>query len=197
MERVVVAFTGPTASGKGTAANFLKEKGYTYFSLSDEVRREATKRGLATGKEILQNLGDELREMFGSDVLAVRVVQTDEFKLAEKVVIDGIRHPEEVLYFKELYDAKIVGITASEKTRFEYVQARNREGDPKTFEEFLKSEQREQGAEGSHAMQVKRCLTMADIIVVNESGVERLKENTLFVLTKLGFECPVVRGERE
>lgn len=196
MERVVIAFTGPTASGKGTAANFLKETGYSYFSLSDEVRREATSRGLATGKEILQNLGDELRETFGSNVLAVRIAQTDEFKDAEKIVIDGIRHPEEILYFKEFYDAKIIGITASEKTRFEYVQARKRAGDPETFEEFLRSEQREQGAEGSHAMQVKRCLTMADIVVVNESGVERLRENTEYALRVLGVEAPVVNKER-
>lgn len=196
MERVVIAFTGPTASGKGTAANFLKETGYAYFSLSDEVRREAVKRGWSTKKEVLQNLGDELRENFGSDVLAVRVVQSDEFKHANKIVIDGIRHPEEILFFKEFFDAKIIGITASEKTRFEYLQSRKREGDPETFEEFLKSEQREQGAEGSHAMQVKKCLTMADIVVVNESGVDRLKENTVYVLRMLGVEGHVVNKER-
>jgi dephospho-CoA kinase len=42
--RKVIGLTGTIASGKGTLAEFLKGKGYSYFSLSDILREEATKR---------------------------------------------------------------------------------------------------------------------------------------------------------
>ena len=35
---MIVGLTGPNAAGKGVVADFLRERGYAYFSLSDIVR---------------------------------------------------------------------------------------------------------------------------------------------------------------
>ena len=35
---MIIGLTGKNGSGKGEVAEFLKKRGYTYFSLSDEIR---------------------------------------------------------------------------------------------------------------------------------------------------------------
>lgn len=75
-----MALTGPSAGGKGTVAEMLKEKDYVYFSCSDVLREVAEKRGWDIGRETLQNLGDELREKYGNDILPRWIASLPEFK---------------------------------------------------------------------------------------------------------------------
>lgn len=200
MRRAIVGLTGPTAGGKGTVAGFLKEVGYTYFSLSDELRKEAAKRNWGGGKETLQNLGDELREKFGNAVLAKRVAELDEFKNAQRIIIDSIRNPAEINYLRDFFGAKILGVTASVHTRYEYYKERAREGDPMSFQEFLRLDGREMinGNGGStHVIQIKECLRISDFVIVNEVSKERLRELTEYAFFKMGLEIPRLRKERE
>ena len=70
---MIIGLTGKNASGKGEVANYLKSKGFIYYSLSDVIREEATKRGLEHSRENLINLGNELREKFGPKHLAQQI----------------------------------------------------------------------------------------------------------------------------
>ena len=70
---MIIGLTGRNASGKGEAANYLKEKGFIYYSLSDVIREEATKRGLEHSRDILIKLGNELREKHGAGYLAEQI----------------------------------------------------------------------------------------------------------------------------
>ncbi len=175
-ERTIIGLTGPGAGGKGTIADMLKEKGYVYFSVSDEIRKEARKRKWSdTDRKVLQNLGDELREKEGPDVWATRVAKLNEFKHADLIVIDSIRHPAEISYFKEFFDAKIIGVTASPENLFERMRMRDREGDPKTLEDFLQMLKRENGEKGSTSMQVDECLRLADALMWNNGTKDDLE----------------------
>ena len=70
---MIIALTGKNASGKGEVANYLKTKGFVYYSLSDELRGEATKRNLEHSRDNLTNLGNELREKYGPNYLATKI----------------------------------------------------------------------------------------------------------------------------
>ncbi len=58
---MIIGLVGRNAAGKGEAANYLKSKGFVYYSLSDAIREEAAKRGLEHSRDNLINLGNELR----------------------------------------------------------------------------------------------------------------------------------------
>lgn len=192
VERIIIGLTGPTAGGKGTIAKHLEEQGFVYFSLSDVIREQATKYGWRHTREVLQNLGDEMRASGGADILARMTAETSRFKHADWVVIDAIRHPDEINYLKDFFDAKIIGVTAAPEKLFELMKARGREGDPATFEEFIKVQKREQGKEGTTAMQVNRCLEMADATVWNSGDRADLIINAEVALLEVGVS--VMRG---
>ena len=59
---MIIGLTGKNAAGKGEVAEYLKKKGFVYYSLSDVIREEATEKGLEHSRENLINLGNELRK---------------------------------------------------------------------------------------------------------------------------------------
>ena len=130
----VIGLVGPMASGKGLVADYLVSQGYTYFRLSDVIKEEITKRKLPTDRKTFQDLGNELRKNFGSDILVKRIFEKNP---EGKIVLDGIRNPGEVKYLKTTLQAEIIGINATPEKRYQFVQARKRSMDPKTWEEFF------------------------------------------------------------
>lgn len=190
--RTIVALTGPSSGGKGTIAEMLKEKGYVYFSCSDLLRDEATKRGWGIGRNTLQDLGDEMREKLGNDILPRMITGLSKFKHADNVVIDSIRHPDEIDYLQDFFDAKVIGVTAPLETLFGFTDKRKRDGDPMTFEEYKKSYERELGVPGGSAMQVEACLVKKGVTVIQNDGtLDDLKENAERVFSELGITAHV------
>ena len=90
---MIIGLTGKNASGKGEVADYLQKKGFIYYSLSDELREEATKRNLEHTRNNLINLGNELRQQHGPQYLAELI--NNKIKNNKDFVIDSIRNPFE------------------------------------------------------------------------------------------------------
>jgi dephospho-CoA kinase len=177
MDRKIVGFVGPIASGKGAAIEVFKEAGYVPSSLSDRVREEARRRVADDAlrsdfdRSDLQNIGNDLRATEGGATLAKRtwaLVQGDGSLL---VAIDSIRNPEEIHFLRTLPGWRLlIGITASQRRRYQNMISRARATDPKTWEEFKALEERDRGAgETALGQQVDACLALADVRIENES----------------------------
>lgn len=119
-----IGLTGTNCSGKSIAAQYLKQKGFIVFSLSDIIREEAASRKQELTVNNLINLGNELRQTHGSDILAKRVIEklvdktkfetlnnlTNDYTKASplraqvsksKGVIESIRNPAEVISLRQ------------------------------------------------------------------------------------------------
>lgn len=194
---MTVAVVGSIGSGKGEVVKILKDKGYFVTSLSDRIREEALRRNLALTREVLQDLGDELRLGFGDAVLVRITADIIRDKGVNFVAIDSIRHPAEITYLRDEFNAIIIGVTASAKKRFELLRERGREGDPETFEEFLKMDKRElRNGEESHKIQVFGCLDMADVVIENEGSLEDFQRKIESTLISFGIERSRTGRER-
>jgi dephospho-CoA kinase len=169
MDRTIFGLVGPIASGKQVLADFLKERGFRYISLSDEVREEALDRGLATKRENLQNVGNSLRREFGLDILAVRALAKidPETKL---LVVDSIRNVGEISYLRRHLPIKIIGIDAPAEIRMGRFLARAlvRHEDGITAEDFWKADRRDRGENTTTGQQVDLCLLGLDIVIDNQ-----------------------------
>lgn len=164
---MIIGLTGSKASGKGAVADFLKKDGAAYFSLSDIVREEATKKlGKKWDIKDLQDIGNELREKEGPGVLAKKL-----FKKLQKrnySIVDGIRNLGEIKVLRTLQNFYLIGVDAHRQTRFERTLSRGRESDPKTLEEFLITDNRDQGyGESSTGQQVGKCMDDSDYMLFN------------------------------
>ena len=175
---MIIGLTGRNASGKGEAANYLKEKGFVYYSLSDALREEATKRGSEHSRDNLIKLGNDLRAKFGASYLAQQInkkikKQQQGKNKNQNFVVDSIRSPFEA---KELMKNKgfvLVGIDAPIELRFRRLLERNRLGDAKTLEEFKQQEQRE-NLKSDTNQQLDATFGMADKVILNEGVLEDL-----------------------
>lgn len=180
---MIIGVTGTKASGKGIVTEILKEKGFTYASTSDEVRKEAISRGKKDYTIFdLQNIGNDIREKFGSEELVKRCIKQN--SSAEKLVIDGIRNPGEIQEIKKL-GGIIISVDAPVELRFKRLLERKRESDPKTLEDFKKMESRDRGDnESTTGQQVDKCIEMSDYKIINDSTLESLKTKIEYILIK-------------
>jgi len=178
IEKIVIALVGEIASGKGIIVDHLRSKDFEVHSLSDIVREEAAKRGLEPTRSTLQNLGNVLRNTYGSDVLARRTV--DKIVSSQNLVIDGVRNPHEIFHFKREINASVVGVIAPYDLRLQrYLQrASKRREDTATAESFRLADLRDHGkGENNTGQQVQACLDLSDIIINNDSTINVLIMN--------------------
>jgi dephospho-CoA kinase len=178
---LVVGLTGPNAAGKGEVAAYLATLGFTVHSLSDVVREEAAERGLSPEREHLIRIGVELRRACGPGVLAERILP----RLVPPAVVDSIRHPAEVEVLSRIPGFLLLGIRASEETRFHRSVARRRPGDPSTMEDFRRREAQENSA-SREGQQLDVTFQLAHVVVDNDGDLEQLRRGVDLALAGLG-----------
>lgn len=186
---MIIGLTGKNASGKGETAKYLQKKGFIYYSLSDVIREEATKRSLEHSRENLINLGNELRKKFGASYLAQQInnkILNTKKLFSEKsfFVVDSIRNPYEVKELMKNNDFVLIGISAPIELRFERLLKRNRLGDAKTLEEFKQQEDKE-NLKSDTNQQLDETFKLAKVIIVNDSSLELLHNKINVLLKKL------------
>jgi dCMP deaminase len=168
---MLIGLTGRNAAGKGEVAQYLQKKSFYYYSLSDVIREEIRARGLEPTREFLIQVGNELRQRYGPEVLAERILARIEDD--RHYVIDSIRNPSEVDAFRAAKHFKLIRIEAPPEVRFERIRRRARESDPMTLKDFVALENRE--AEGNATSQnLVKVELMADHTLVNDGALEAL-----------------------
>jgi len=188
MKKTVLAAVGPMAAGKGTLIEILKKKGFESSSTSDRIREEIRRRRQEVNRKSLTDVGDELRQKFGEDVLAQRTAEYIKNSESEYFVIDSIRNPKEIEFFKNKYGMRIISIDADQKVRYERFTKRKTNSEPMTFEEFKTLDDAElYGSKGSHSQRVADCMKMADFRIENVGSVGELEKQVDKALQKLSI----------
>jgi dCMP deaminase len=179
---MLIGLTGRNASGKGEVAKYLQKKSFYYYSLSNVIRDEIRLRGEEPTRDRLIIVGNELRQRYGANILAERILAKIEDD--KHYIIDSIRNPSEVEAFRAAKHFKLIRVEAAPEVRFQRIVSRQRESDPRTFEEFLALETRE--AEGDDTSQnLVKVELMADHTLTNEGALERLYAQIDELLPKL------------
>jgi len=181
---MIIGLTGTKASGKSYIAKYLVKKGFSYISLSDVVREKAREKYPAPTAQQLIETGNELRRKFGPPILAKIVVKR--MKKGD-YVIDGIRNPAEAEYLrKNLKGFKLIAVDADQKIRYKRIISRGREDSPKTFEDFLKIDERDQGKnEPKTGQRVCDTMEMADIKMINNGTLEEMHKHVDKILSEI------------
>jgi len=179
MLRLVIGLTGTIASGKEVVKGFLTQNFSSWtVALSSVLRGELEKKRIRFDRRTLQDFGNELRKKYGDFILAK--LATDYMQRdREMMIIDGIRNPGEVEYLRNTFGKKfvLIAVDAPREIRWERVKTRARSEDPKTWEEFVALDERDQGTgEELSGQQVKRCIEMANIVIQNDGNLDQFNE---------------------
>ena len=188
--RIIIGIVGQIASGKGILVKYLVKKlGFVSFSLSSIVHAELREKGTKEfTRQTLQDMGDELRQGYGDDVLARRLNEVIKGQKKDRVVIEGIRNPGEIEFLKKKPGFILIGVKAKHELRFKRLLSRGKEWDPKNYNDFLKIDRRDIGVgQEKSGQQVGRCLAYSDYVLTNnkdakdfEGKIEKLFVHKLF-----------------
>jgi dephospho-CoA kinase len=175
-----VGLTGYNASGKGEVTQYFQKKGFETISLSDYLRKEATKQGLELTRENLTALGQTLRKKYDPGFLADFAIK--EIDPKKNYVIDSIRHPDEIKILREnLKPFVLFGIDAPVKVRYERSQQRGRQENANTLEEFIQRENNEK-KNNPTSQQLHRCMEMCDVLLMNDGSLKDLEKKIESIL---------------
>jgi dephospho-CoA kinase len=172
---MIIGVTGTLAAGKDSVSDYLKQKGFFHFSLSDAVRAECEKRGLPKDRDTLVKIANEMRAERGYDILARLAIEAAGASGAANSAITSIRNPKEVEYLKTQPDFILLAIDAPIEMRYERIKKRSRESDFVDFETFKKQEETEM-AGGAGKQNLAEVMAMADYKIINGGAPENLRE---------------------
>lgn len=182
----IIGITGKNASGKDTLADYLRDKhGFINYSLSNEIRAELTNRGLIHSRENLIMMGNEIREKFEANELALRISAKIKKDGTEKVVVTSIRNPAEIEELKKNFpNFKMIFMDAPIKLRYERSKARGKIAEGDTLEAFASLEEREL-AGGEKEQQLLACAKLADFSISNDGALEELQNKVENIFSQI------------
>jgi dephospho-CoA kinase len=172
----LIGLSGTNGAGKDSVAELLRDKyRFMFVSMSDLLRIEAERRGIAVERDNLRMISAEWRRESGLGVLIDKSVEMYQQSGAESnfdgLVVSSIRNPGEVDRVHEL-GGQVIWIDADPKIRYNRIFKRQRtDEDNKTFEQFLSEEQAEMQHSGDKAtLNMSGVKASADFVIVNDSN---------------------------
>jgi len=178
----VIGLTGTNAAGKGEVANYLKNQGYAYFSLSDAIRDELKKEDIEETRDNLIKKGTELRENGGPGVLG-KLIKEKINQDPKNTIVDSIRNPKEVEELRRLNGFMLIAVDAPIELRFERAMSRGRVENASTLEEFKNIEEKE-NSDNPNAQQLTNTIKLADYKIINDSDLESLHKKIEELINK-------------
>ena len=91
---MIIGVSGRNGAGKGAVIDYLAERSFYVYSLSDVVRSELKRQGVEESRERMIEAGRALRAAAGPGALAEGLLA--QLQPDRNYAIDSIRHPEEV-----------------------------------------------------------------------------------------------------
>ncbi len=98
---LVIGLSGPIAAGKTTLARALERRGFAYTRFSLVIDELLKERGISPTRASRQELGAEIQASGRQRWLAEQTI--DRVAGADKIVVDGMRFPEDFAFLKERF----------------------------------------------------------------------------------------------
>jgi dephospho-CoA kinase len=164
-KEILLCFTGMPGSGKTTAAEIMKKKGYRVVEMSTGALELMKKEGIEVTNTSIRRFCTELREKEGNDVFGRLTAQLVS-EMKGKVAIFGVRGIREVNYFKlklKDRDVYLIALIIPQRLRFRRIKSkdRKRKDETRTWEEFVQRDKIETG------WGLKEAIDNADFIISN------------------------------
>jgi dephospho-CoA kinase len=177
----VIGVTGMQGAGKSILCGVAAERGIPVVEMGELVLKEMRGKGIAITNESIRNYATELREKHGRDYVARKAAERIGSAKASAVVVCGVRGYAEVQRFRQEYGSgfALVAFFAPQKTRFERVLKRGREGDPKDWQEFAWREEKEL------ALGIAEATALADYMIMNTSSRKQAEVEAKRLLDEL------------
>lgn len=175
MKTNIIGIAGTNGSGKDTIGQILVEQfHYTFVSVTDSLRAEAHRRGMAENRASTRTISAEWRRQHGLSILVDKVIDQyhEQVERGGNLAMASLRHPAEADRIHER-GGLVIWVDADPRLRYDRIQvnaaARNRASeDNKTFEQFLAEEEAEMHGSGDEAtLDMSAVRSKSDVVIIN------------------------------
>ena|ERR1039457_7152054 len=171
---IIIGITGTLGAGKGTLVEYLvAEKGFEHFSVRAWLLEEIRKRGMPENRDSMFTLANKLRALHSPSYVTDQLFN-EAIKTGKDCVIESIRAPGEIDSLRKNKNFHLIAIDADQYLRYQRVQLRKSETDNISFDVFRENEEREMNTTDPNKQNLKKCISMADAILLNNSIKEEL-----------------------
>lgn len=181
---IIIGLTGTLGAGKGTVVDYLvSNKGFAHYSVRNWLLDEIRRRGLPENRDSMFNLANELRALHHSSFI-IDQLYTAADNAGKDCVIESIRTPGEVESLRKKKNFFLIAVDADPELRYQRIQLRNSETDDISYEVFLENEKREMSSADPARQDLRKCIELADTLLMNNSSKEELYSQLENVLEK-------------
>jgi dephospho-CoA kinase len=170
--RMLICINGTLGAGKGTVVEFLKQKGFTHYSVRDFLALELHKRRLDKNRDNMLAVANDLRTINGPGYIAEQLTELAN-AAGGNAVIESIRSVGEADYLKA-HGAQLWAVDADEALRYERITKRASETDEVSFEKFKEDEAAEFANTDPTKPNLKKLIESADAVFQNNGTPEEL-----------------------
>jgi dephospho-CoA kinase len=183
---MIIGITGTLGAGKGTATEYLVQKGFKHFAVSDTyLRGEAVKRGIEPTREARRDIANEVRAKGPTKLMeALYEIAVPDIEAGHGVVIEPQHTAAEVRFIQEK-GGIVLSVDADLETRYERIKKRGSAKDHVSFEEFAAEQRREMASNNPDENNLGAAIAAADYQLTNSGTLEALHAQIDEVLKQL------------
>ena len=185
---MIVGITGTFGAGKGTIVDFLKEEGFSHYSVREFLIEEISKRGLDANRDNMVLVANDLRAKFGASYIVEELFRKAKEKGGD-AVIESVRCVGEVEALREKDGFVFWAVEADVEIRYTRIVERKSSTDGVSFQDFARQESAEMENVDSTKQNLKACIEMADVCFRNDWTALELKGKVEKVLKEAAVSC--------
>lgn len=180
---MIIGLTGTLGAGKGSIVDFLVKKGFKHYSVREFLIEEIKKTGLEINLDNMVYIANKLRAENSPSYIVEKLYEKAKEDGGD-CIIESLRAIGEIEALKNKGDFYLIAVDAEVRTRYERAILRKSESDDISFEKFVQVEQDQMESTDPNKQNLKACIGMADVKIINNGSLEELEKDVEEIIQK-------------
>ena len=182
---IIIGITGTLGAGKGTIVDYLvQERGFKHYSVRDYLIKEIKRLNLEVNRDSMTSVANNLRAK-NSPSFVIDEIYKEAVQHGQNCIIESIRTEGEISSLRKKEHFYLFAVDADSKLRYDRITLRKSATDHVSSETFHQNEKREFESTDPNKQNLKRCIELADYVLMNNGSIDDLMQQTEEIMSQI------------